>query len=101
MAVGLRVIIFSEAGSTTVRRIAHVHCPLESVGSVFFCLDFILRKILSLAARRPLEAPSAAHCLFDINPGKQGSNQELSWSEEPMELTLLVPPPTREGNGSE
>lgn len=101
MAVGLRVTVFSEAESTIIRWIAHVHCPPESVGSVFFSLDFILRKILSLAVRRPLEAPSAAHCLFDINPGKCGSDQELDGSEEPMELTLLVPPPTGKGNGSE
>ena len=101
LALGLRVTIFSEAGSTIIRWIAHLHCPPESVGSVFFSLDFVLRKILPLAARRPLEAPSAAHCLFDINPGKRGSDQELGGSEEPMELTLLVPPPTREGDGSE
>lgn len=61
LALGLRVTIFSEAGSTIIRWIAHLHCPPESVGSVFFSLDFVLRKILPLAARRPLEAPSAAH----------------------------------------
>lgn len=69
--------------------------------ALFPSLDFILRKTLSLAVRRPLEAPSAAHCLFDIDPGKRGSDQELGGSEEPIELTLLIPPPTREGNGSE